>query len=451
MIQLLQLILSLSILVFLHELGHFVPARYFKIRVEKFYLFFDTVFFFPGLNRFKFAFFKKKVGHTEYGLGWFPFGGYVNIVGMFGKPEEPEEIAAEAGVPEDEKFRNKKPWQRLIVLAGGITVNLVLGFVLYVMILNVWGETILPVENHKYGIACDSVSRSYGFQDGDKILLVGDKKPRDVKSVFMSVLFDNVNKITVERDGQKLDITLPENIGDVAFQNDSRLFAERYPFYADSVIAGSSAAKAGLKKGDQIVKIGQDTVPFFNEFKEKIKKWSTKTTTIGVIRGGVYQELPISVSKEASIGVFGRGPDKILGMKTLEYSFGQSFGRAYDKTFETLINYVKQFKYVFTSKGAKQIGGIAAIGSLFPEEWNWESFWSLTALLSIILAFMNLLPIPVFDGGYMLFTLWEMVTGKPVPDKILKRSLTVGMWIVLALFLYSNGNDLYRMVISKFL
>lgn len=451
MAQLFQLILSLSILVFLHELGHFAPARWFNTRVEKFYLFFDTVFFFPGLNRFKFSLFKKKVGHTEYGLGWFPFGGYVNIVGMFGKPEEPEEIEAEAGVPEEEKFRNKKPWQRLIILSGGITVNLVLGYVLFVMILNVWGETIVPVENYKYGIACDSVARSYGFQDGDKLVQLGDRKPRDMKDVFTSIMFEDVQKVVVERDGQQQTIALPEDIASIAFQNESRLFSERFPFYIDSVPAGTPAAKAGLKKGDQLVKLGTDTVPYYHEFKQKIAQWKTKTVAVGVIRNGVYQELQVPVSKEGSIGVYARLPHVLFGTKTLEYTFGQSLGRAWDLSFEKLVNYVKQFKFVFTSKGATQIGGIASIGSLFPEEWNWESFWNLTALLSIILAFMNLLPIPVFDGGYMLFTIWEMITGKAVPDKILKRSLTVGMWIVLALFLYSNGNDLYRMVISKFL
>jgi regulator of sigma E protease len=449
--QVLALILSLSILVFLHEMGHFLPARWFNTRVERFYLFFDTVFFLPGVNRFKFALFKKKVGHTEYGLGWFPFGGYVSIVGMFGKPEEPEEIEAEAGVPEEEKFRNKKPWQRLIILSGGITVNLILGYVLFVMILNVWGETIMPVENYKYGIACDSVARSYGFRDGDKLLQLGDKKPRDMKDVFTSIMFEDVQKVQIERDGQPMTLTLPEDIGSIAFQNDSRLFSERFPFIADSVMPGTGAAKAGLKKGDQIVKVNGDTTPYFHEFREKVAKLKNKTVPIGVIRDGKYTELQVAVSKEASIGVYSRPPVKFFGTKTLTYSFGQSLGRAWDLSFEKLIHYVKQFKYVFTSKGATQIGGIASIGSLFPEEWNWESFWNLTALLSIILAFMNLLPIPVFDGGYMLFTIWEMVTGKAVPDKILKRSLNVGMWIVLALFLYSNGNDLYRMVISKFL
>lgn len=449
--QVLALILSLSILVFLHEMGHFLPARWFNTRVERFYLFFDTVFFLPGVNRFKFAFFKKKVGHTEYGLGWFPFGGYVSIVGMFGKPEEPEEIEAEAGVPEEEKFRNKKPWQRLIILSGGITVNLILGYILFVMILNVWGETIVPVENYKYGIACDSVARSYGFRDGDKLLQLGDKKPRDMKDVFTSIMFEDVQKVQVERDGQPMTLTLPEDIGSIAFQNESRLFSERFPFFVDSLVAGSGAAKAGMKKGDQLVKVNGDTTPYFHEFREKVAKLKNKTATIGVMRDGKYTELQVAVSKETSIGVYSRSPLKFFGKKTLTYTFGQSLGRAWDLSFEKLIHYVKQFKYVFTSKGATQIGGIASIGSLFPEEWNWESFWNLTALLSIILAFMNLLPIPVFDGGYMLFTIWEMVTGKAVPDKILKRSLTVGMWIVLALFLYSNGNDLYRMVISKFL
>lgn len=432
-------------------MGHFIPARKFGIRVEKFYLFFDTMFFVPGLNRLKFSLFKKKVGDTEYGLGWFPFGGYVNIVGMFGKPEEPEEIAAEEGVPEDQKFRNKKPWQRMIVLAGGITVNLILGYLLYVMILNVWGETVLPVENNTYGMACDSLARVSGLQDGDKLLTVDGKKPQSLQEARTWILLDNAEKLVVDRDGQQVSVTLPEDIEYTMIKVGMMLFSERIPFYIDSVAPNSMAGYAHFfKKGDQVIRVNGESTPYFQDFKEKINKLANKSANIVVLRDGKPDSISIYVNESKTIGVVSRGLDQLLKMDTLHYSFGASFGRAYHKTFDRLVNYIKQFKLVFTKAGAKQIGGIAAIGSLFPKEWDWEAFWNLTATLSIILAFMNLLPIPVFDGGYMLFTLWEMVTGRPVPDKVLKRSLNVGMWIVLALFLYSNGNDLYRMVLSKY-
>jgi len=432
-------------------MGHFLPARWFNTRVERFYLFFDSIFFLPYVNQFRFTLLKKKIGHTEFGLGWFPFGGYVNIVGMFGKPEEPEEIAAEEGVPEEEKFRNKKPWQRLIILSGGIIVNLLLGYVLFVMILNVWGETVLPVENLKYGISYDSLAEAHGLRDGDKILTINGKQPLTLQDARNWVLLDNGEAFEVERDGQKVAVQLPDDIEYKMVETGNMLFAERYPFYIDSIAPRSVAKMAGFRKGDQVVKVNGEELLYFSDFRQKMSQLRKKTARIGVMREGKYVEVPTWINEAGTIGVYARLGSEFLNSKTIHYSFGQSLGRAYHKTFDRLVNYVKQFKLVFTKAGAKQIGGIAAIGSLFPSEWDWEAFWNLTATLSVILAFMNLLPIPVFDGGYMLFTLWEMVTRRPVPDKVLKRALTVGMWIVLALFLYSNGNDLYRMVLSKYL
>ncbi|TND10404.1 MAG: regulator of sigma E protease [Bacteroidetes bacterium] len=451
MSQTLQLILCLSILVFLHELGHFLPARWFNTRVERFYLFFDSIFFFPVVNRFRFTLFKKKVGQTEFGLGWFPFGGYVNIVGMFGEPEEPEEIAAEAGVPDNEKFRNKKPWQRMIILAGGITVNLILGYLLFVMILNVWGEDIQPIGNLKQGIACDSLARAHGLRDGDKILTVGGKTPETLDQAVLWMMLDNAEQLEVDRDGQKVAVSLPEDIEYKMVATNMKLVSPRMPFIIDSVMPRTVAHWGGLKKGDQVVRLNGDTIPYFHLWREKLVPLRKKVAVVGVIRDGSYREFKLWVNESATIGVYPKSSVGHYGLKHKAYSFGSSLGRGWEKTTERLVNYVKQFKLVFTKAGAKQIGGIAAIGSLFPEELNWQAFWTLTATLSVILAFMNLLPIPVFDGGYMLFTLWEMVTRRKVPDKVMKHSLTVGMWIVLALFLYSNGNDLYRMVLSKYL
>lgn len=450
MSQTLQLILCLSILVFLHELGHFLPARWFNTRVERFYLFFDSIFFFPFINQFKFSLFKKKVGHTEYGLGWFPFGGYVNIVGMFGEPEEPEEIAAEKDVPDNEKFRNKKPWQRMIILAGGITVNLVLGFVLFVMILNVWGEDIQPMSYLKEGIACDSLARAHGLRDGDLILKAGGREVETLDQALSWMMLDNAEHLEVKRDGQVVTVDLPEDIEYKMIATGMRLVSPRMPFLVDSVFPRTVASWSGFKKGDQIVSVNGDTTPYFHLFKEKMARIHKKGARIGVIREGSFREIPVWVNETGTIGLYPKSSVALYDTLHKSYTFGSSLGRGWEKTTERLVNYIKQFKLVFTKAGAKQIGGIAAIGSLFPEKLNWQAFWTLTATLSVILAFMNLLPIPVFDGGYMLFTLWEMITRRKVPDKVLKRALTVGMWIVLALFLYSNGNDLYRMVLSKY-
>lgn len=439
MIKFTLFFLSLSLLIILHEFGHYITARWFKAKVDKFYLFFDFLFPFPGVM--KFSLFKKKIGDTEYGLGWFPFGGYVDIAGMMADPEEKEPKA-----PEPHEFRGKKPWQRLIILAGGVTVNFLLAIVIYSMLAWAWGDDRLPAANAKYGVMCDTIMLNMGLQDGDKPIAVDGVPIDDIQHANASMILDDHHGITVERDGKTVNIPLKEGIGYQVIEKEDQhaLFQPLIPFVADSVIAGDPAEKAGLQKGDSIVTLNNDTLPMFQQFAAHLSRFKDKKVTVGFYRNGKYMTAEVNVNKDGKMGVAPADMDRYLTFVHTDYNFFPAWGRGFSRTTETLSNYVKQLKFLFTKAGAKKVGGFGSIGKLFPSTWNWEAFWEITAMLSVILAFMNLLPIPVLDGGYILFVLWEMITGKKVSDKFMQKALTIGMYFVLALLLYANGNDIFR-------
>lgn len=441
LIKVILFLLSLSLLILLHEFGHYITARWFKARVDKFYLFFD--FLFPFGNLLNFSLFKKKVGDTTYGLGWFPFGGYVDIAGMTGNPDGTLD-----DTPQPHEFRAKKPWQRLIILAGGVTVNAILAIIIYAMIALVWGEEYLPNENVKYGIACDSIAYAIGFKDGDKILAINHQPVSTFDKVPFEIMVKGEKTVDVDRNGEKVSLSITGDLIDRAIDHDSRLITARIPFVIDSIMEKSPASKAGLQKNDSLVGVDNDTLLWYDQFSTYLQKRKSKAVDVHFYRKGERKTANLLLDTAGRMGVYSYGYGRFLQTKTREYGLGSAIVRGFTRTGEKLVDYVQQLPLLFSKTGAKKVGGFASIGSIFPSTWNWEAFWSLTAMLSIILAFMNLLPIPVLDGGYILFVLWEMITGRKVSDKIMQKALSVGTFMVLALLVLANGNDLWRFVIK---
>ena len=430
-----QLILSLSILVVLHEMGHFIPAKLFKTRVEKFYLFFDPWF----------SLFKKKIGDTEYGIGWLPLGGYVKISGMVDESMDKEQMAKPA---EPWEFRSKPAWQRLIIMLGGVTVNLLLGIIIYIMVLFVWGREYIPVQSAIYGVHCDSLMVANGFMEGDRIIKVGTEIPETLSEVSKKIIINDQKEITVLRNGVEKKITLPENIETQILDAGSkkRLFENRVPVVVDSIMAGGNAEKAGLLKGDKIITVNKDTAQYYVDFRKKLDLLKNKNIEIGVERKGEFIALNAAVKDDGTIGFGLLGEDKLFKVKVEKYSFLASIPAGYDFAISTLTGYVQSLKLLFTSSGAKQIGGFGSIGGMFAPVWNWQSFWEMTALISIILAFMNILPIPALDGGHVLFLIWEMITGRQANQKFMEYAQIAGMVLLLGLTLYGNGNDILRAI-----
>lgn len=440
-----QLLLSLSILIVLHELGHFIPAKLFKTRVEKFYLFFDV----------KFSLFKKKIGETVYGIGWLPLGGYVKISGMIDESMDREQLSKD---PEPWEFRSKPAWQRLIIMLGGVTVNIVLGFLIYMMVLFVYGENYLAPEVFDDGMETADVMKDYGFMDGDKILAVDGDSLQNQIDINKYLLLRDVSTVEVKHpNGATETISIPDDIGQQLFQSGSfQPFSPVKKPLIDSVMADSPAEKAGLKKGDLITAVNGEQVNYWHEFREKIDAnkgepveltyTSAAEANPGLdkeLNGEGFGKVNLTTNEEGNIGVFTSAisKDDIL---TKSYSFGESIGAGFDFAYWTLHDYVAQFKYVFTKKGATQVGGFGAIGSLFPDAWNWKAFWTTTAFISIILAFMNILPIPALDGGHVMFLLYEIISGRKPNEKVMEYAQMIGFFILIALVLFANGNDVYR-------
>lgn len=429
-----QLILSLSILVILHELGHFIPARLFKTRVEKFYLFFDPWF----------SLFKVKKGDTEYGIGWLPLGGYVKISGMVDESMDKDQLKE---APQPWEFRAKPAWQRLIIMIGGVTVNLILGMLIFAMVLFVWGREYLPLENSTYGIMTDSLGESHGFRNGDKIISVNGVVPESIQEAHSLTLLDIPSNVKVDRNGEVFDILVDKNLAEKVIDKDAPfLFDVGFPVVVDTVLPESGAAKSGLKNGDRILQVNSQPVLYYTTLNRELNKLKGKQTQIKVLRSKDTLDLNVLVNKEGKIGFGMAGLDK-LGFKTRveKFSFFEAFPAGIEEGINILVKYVKQFKLVFTKAGAKKVGGFISMAKQFDEEWNWRHFWSFTGILSIILAFMNILPIPALDGGHILFLLGEMLTGRKPSQKVLEYAQMIGMILLLGLLLLANGNDIYRL------
>ncbi|NVK65248.1 MAG: site-2 protease family protein [Flavobacteriales bacterium] len=503
-----QLVLSLSILIFLHELGHFLPARFFKIRVEKFYLFFNPWF----------SLVKKKIGETEWGIGWIPLGGYVKIAGMVDESMDKEQLAAP---PKPDEFRSKPAWQRLIVMIGGVTVNIIVGIVVYIMVMFTWGEEQLHTADLEDGLAIHPYMQKYGLESGDNVLAINGEDVLDYRDINRGIMIRDQYNLKVQKpDGTIEDVKLKENIEYELFKKEGAMspFSLRhksttvqylYPVrdvfvnakkseeiparapiisidgkdlkslgtdinysdytskksvdvqYSDGkdtltvAVEGKSmkglfnsllAFKSGLRPGDKFLSMEGKTIEYFDQIVTACYNNLGKSVEANVLRDGDTLALTLKVNKNGVVG-FGPvdvKPEDLKYIREIKYGFGESISRGFAMGMTTLGDYVGQLKFLFTKKGAGSVGGFGAIGNLFSPTWDWQSFWMNTALISIILAFMNILPIPALDGGHVVFLLYEMITGKEAPQKVLEYAQTIGFFILIALLLYANGNDIYN-------
>jgi regulator of sigma E protease len=442
-----QLLLSLSILIVLHEMGHFLPAKWFKTQVDKFYLFFDA----PPFN----SLFKKKIGDTEYGIGWLPLGGYVKIAGMV---DESMDTEFKNQPPQPWEFRSKPAWQRLIIMLGGVTVNFILGFLIFGMLLWGYGKDYIPTtETKQYGLAFDSVLIEQGFRSGDAILKLGNKpfERFDGVEFLETVVLGTERNITVLRDGQEHTFKVGDDIARKVTDKGvpkSKLLDPRMPFEIDKVAPASPAEKAGLMSGDKIISFNGAPTVFYDQFGPLARANADKPAQLGIIRNGDTIKVDLTISPEGTIGVYNSAPSKFFKFEHEDFSFGKAMVNGYRDGVDFLSTQISAFGKMFTGQisANKNLGSFISIGNMFPAQFSWQAFWHLTATLSLILAFMNLLPIPGLDGGYVVFLIWEVVTGRKVSDGFLEKAVTVGFFLLMALMIYAFGLDLWRHVFSKF-
>lgn len=451
-----QLILGLSILVSLHEFGHYITAKWFKMRVDKFYLFFD--FLFPVPTVLNFALFKKKIGDTEYGLGWFPLGGYVSIAGMIDETQDASKLSA---VPEPWEFRGKPAWQRLIVMLGGIIVNVILGVAIYFGInYKVGNNYIAKDELNKNGIYAGKLAEEVGFRTGDKVMKVNGQDFKEYSDIGGGILEDNVN-YTVERNGKMVDVIIPSDFLNKLSDQKDQFIQPLYPFKVAVVtepkkpsllsqILGKStkeeelpAFKAGMKAGDKIVSMNGKPVVFYQLFKDSLAKYAGKKVAFGIERAGKVDTLNITVSQEGKLGF---GMERIIKFTHEDYTISQAFIMGSHDAFDVIVKNIKGFKKIFSGdvRADKALSGPFEIAEMYGAHWDWLNFWTLTGLLSMALAFMNLLPIPALDGGHALFLLYEIITGRPPSEKVLERAQQVGTVILLALMVFVLGNGAFK-------
>ncbi|QSB27197.1 RIP metalloprotease RseP [Flavobacterium sp. CLA17] len=443
-IKLSQFLLSLSLLIILHELGHFIPAKLFKTRVEKFYLFFDV----------KYSLLKKKIGETEYGIGWLPLGGYVKISGMIDESMDKEQMALP---PQPWEFRSKPAWQRLIIMLGGVTVNFILAFIIYIGMAFAYGDTYVANSDLKDGILVENpVMLKAGFKTGDKLVAIDGKQVVNFDSdLNMNIIMGK--HILIERDGKQQTLTMPTDFVDQLSKHEKGLLVSiRTPFAIKDVPAES--ANKELKSKDLIVSINGQQAKYYDQAVTILANNKGKTIPAVVLRDLKQTPVTLKVDKNGKLGVVAGGVDlsslEKLGyykISTKEYSFLESIPVGLEKGKDQLVGYGKQLKMIFNpeTKAYKQVGGFAAIFNIFPSSWSWKVFWSITALLSIMLGVMNLLPIPALDGGHVMFLLYEIISGRKPSDKFLENAQMVGFVLLIALLLFANGNDIYKAIVGR--
>jgi regulator of sigma E protease len=440
LIRALQLVLSLSLLVIIHEGGHFFFARLFKIRVEKFYIFFD-----PWFSLFKF---KPKNSETEYGIGWLPLG-YCKISGMIDESMDTEQMKQP---PQPWEFRSKPAWQRLLVMIGGVLMNFLLALFIYSMILFTWGDQYIALKDMSYGMKFNETAREIGFRDGD-ILVSADGKELTRYNVDMLRSLAEAREVVVLRDGKEEQILMPEiSLLEIA-KEDPPFVDMLIPNVVDSVLADGGFAKAGLQKGDSLIAFNGTPLHSWNEFTEQlgelrlrseVEQKSSASFSLVYSRAGVRDTVNVTTDDQFKVLAYSMNPG--YQPTRLTYGFFESFPAGVALGINTLKGYVNDMKYVFTKEGAKSVGGFGTIGSIFPKVWDWQRFWSMTAFLSIILAFMNILPIPALDGGHVLFLLYELVARRKPSDKFLEYAQMVGMFLLFGLLIWANFNDILRFV-----
>lgn len=432
LIKALQLILSLSILVLVHEFGHFIFARIFKVRVEKFYLFFN-----PWFSLFKF---KPKNSDTEYGIGWLPLGGYVKIAGMMDESMDKDQMA------EPEKpweFRSKPAGQRLLIMIAGVVFNFLLALFIYSMICFTWGETYLPLKNAKAGMLFSDAAQEIGFKNGDILLSADGVELENYSPETMRFIAES-KEVEVLRGREKVEVKIPQDFmlrllkgGFAGFIN---------PVVIDSVMPGHNAAKAGLMPGDSLVMINGGAIPDFSDLSEALTQNKGRSVQVSYYRDNMLFDTNVDVDTLGKMGFFNKSLGKIYPLVTIQYSFWESFPKGIERGVNTLTGYVGDMKYVFTKEGATSVGGFGMLASIFPDQWNWLRFWEVTAFLSVILAFMNILPIPALDGGHVLFLMYEVITRRKPNEKFMEYSQIAGMVFLFGLLIYANGSDLFRFI-----
>jgi regulator of sigma E protease len=439
LIKIIQFLLSLSILILIHELGHFMFARIFKTRVEKLYLFFD-----PWFSLFKF-----KKGDTEYGIGWLPFGGYAKISGMIDESLDLEQMKQP---PQPWEFRSKKSWQRLLIMTGGVLFNFLLAMLIYVSVLFAWGDTYLPTSSVKYGIVTDSAGFALGLKNGDKILSVDNQYIDNFYTITSDIVLNDRKTIQVERDGQIVNINVTLDYIKKVLKKEGQI-EPRAPFapYVINTFAKESPAKtAGVLADDELAGIDNVKFTWFDEFQNYIARNKTRSMTMNLLRKGEPVDIQVTPTAAGMLGIGStlRTIQNIFELKTIHYGFFQSIPAGISKGIKSIGDYLKQFRLIFSrhTKAYESLGGFITIGSIFPGVWDWQSFWEITAFLSIILAVMNILPIPGLDGGHVMFLLFEVVTGRKPSDKFLEYAQIAGMIILFSLLIFANGNDIIRYI-----
>ncbi len=439
LIKVLQLLLSLSILVIFHEFGHFIAAKIFKTRVEKFYLFFN-----PWFSLFKFNY-----KGTEYGIGWLPLGGYVKISGMIDESMDKEALKKP---PQPWEFRSKPAWQRLIIMLGGVIVNVLLAVFIYVFMLTYWGEQYLPTSEVKYGITVDSLGYQMGLRNGDKIISVDGQPVEEFHKIPAEIIIEEAKTVQVIRNGKEVNVDIPKGfLNKLVHHRDPNFIGFRFPFQVGKVLKGTPAEKAGLQPDDQIIGINGKKTLFFDEFRKEIAGLKGQKTEIEIVRNGDTLIKPIEVSASGTIGVETKNFNSYFNLKKKQYSFWEAIPAGTVKTYKGVESYLKQLKLLFSSevKAYESVGGFITIGSIFPSTWDWQAFWGLTAFLSIMLAILNVLPIPALDGGHVMFLLYEIIARRKPSDKFLEYAQIVGMVILFGLLIFANGNDIFRLFFNK--
>jgi regulator of sigma E protease len=451
-----QLIMSLSILVILHELGHFIPAKIFKTRVEKFFLFFDAWFSIVKLRKVDgkwhaWYFTKNKKGtdlssgQTEIGIGWLPLGGYVKISGMIDESMDKEQMKQPA---QSWEFRSKPAWQRLIIMLGGVTVNVLLAILIYIVMLAAWGDEYLPTKNVKYGIACDSLALEMGLKNGDKIVSVNNREVEDFHKIPAEIILEEASAVQVIREGTSLNIPVPAGFISKLIKHKSVDFiGVRFPFEIADFTKNSGAKGAGLKVNDRIIGLDGKWLSYYDEFRSEVGKYKSKTVQVAVLRSKDTIRFPVQVSDAGLIGVQTKDFTNYFELKKHEYNILQAIPAGTAKAYLAFGNYLKQLKLIFSpeTKAYESLGGFISIGKIFPAEWDWMAFWNLTAFLSIILAIMNVLPIPALDGGHVLFLLYEIITRRKPSEKFMEYAQYAGMIFLLGLLILANGNDIIKL------
>lgn len=432
--KILQLILSLSLLVLIHEFGHYMFARLFKCRVDKFYLFFDPWF----------SLFKKKIGDTEYGIGWLPLGGYCKISGMVDESMDKEQMAEPAKPWE---YRSKPAWQRLLIIVGGVMMNFLLAIVIYIGITFAWGDSYVKTADVSDGFAYSVEAQELGFRNGDKIISVDGEAIEASNQIQAAIILSDRREVEIERNGQRMTITIPgESVKKIL--NNQGMVTLRLPFVVATVEQGGAAQQAGLAIGDSIVALDSIQMTYLDQYKEAFAAHKGDTVYLSFVRGGELMSLPVAVSDKGTIDV---GIELDLArhyrVSMTDYTLLQSIPKGVERGVDQVGNYLKQLKLIASpeTEAYKSVGGFITMGKIFPSEWNWFSFWNITALLSIMLAVLNILPIPALDGGHMVFIVYEIITRRAPSQRFMELAQYVGFFLLLALLLFANGSDILRL------